>query len=157
MPKLTYNAAAGDLSIGGVAMNCPAWVVLNLQELWHPANVRGSDRLIPGTDGVLPYRRRSTVTTRSLQMIISGTHDQSGNTTTTPLLGLQANFDYLVANVVAPTGSGNGTRAAILTMPDASTRLADVHVLGIQLGDTGPGGQWAKAVVELSIPAGKFA
>ena len=118
---------------------------------------RGLFRLIPGTDGVLPYRRRSTVTTRSLQMIISGTHDQSGNTTTTPLLGLQANFDYLVANVVAPTGSGNGTRAAILTMPDASTRLADVHVLGIQLGDTGPGGQWAKAVVELSIPAGKFA
>lgn len=156
MPKLTYNSAAGDLTIAGVAMNCPAWVVLNLQELWQPANVRGSDRIIPGTSGVTPYRRRATVTTRSLQMLISGTHDRTGAAAATSLRGLQVNVDYLIANVVVPTGTGDGTRSAVLTMPDGTTRTQSVHVLGLELGDLSQDGAWTKAVLELSIPSGRF-
>ena len=156
MPKLTYNTAAGDLTIGGVAMNCPAWVVLNLQELWNPANVRGSDRIIPGTSGVMPYQRRATVTTRSLQMLISGTHDRTGAAAATVLRGLQVNVDYLIANVVVPTGATDGTRSAVLTMPDATTRTEPVHVLGLELGDLSLDGAWTKAVLELSIPTGRI-
>jgi hypothetical protein len=156
MPKLTYNTAAGDLTIGGVAMNGPAWKVLNLYELWQPANVRGSDRIIPGATGVLAYRRRVTVTVRSLQMLISGTHDRTGAAAADRYEGLQTNVEYLVDNVVDPVGSGDGTRSAVLTMPDGSTYTEPVHVLGLELGDVSLDGSWAKAVIELSIPSGRF-
>lgn len=156
MPKLTYNTAAGDLTIGGVAMNGPAWKVLNLYELWQPANVRGSDRIIPGTTGVIAYPRRATVTVRSLQMLISGTHDRTGSAAADRYEGLQVNVDYLIANVVAPTGAGDGTRSAVLTMPDGTTRTEPVHVLGLELGDLSLDGSWAKAVIELSIPTGRI-
>lgn len=155
MPSLTYNSAAGNLTIGGIAMMCPAWVVLNLHELWQPADQRGEDRLIPGTAGVVAYPRRDTVTRRSLQMLISGTHDRTGAATSSPLAGLQANIDYLRANVVAPTGTGDGTRSAVLTMPDATTRTEPIHVVGLEFGDVREDGQWVKAVLSISIPTGR--
>lgn len=156
MPKLTYNTAAGDLTIGGVAMNGPAWKVLNLYELWLPANVRGSDRILPGTAGVIAYQRRATVTVRSLQMLVSGTHDRTGASVADRYEGLQANVDYLITNVVAPTGTGDGTRSAVLTMPDGTTRTEPVHVLGLELGTISEDGSWTKAVIELSIPSGRI-
>ena len=156
MPKLTYNTAAGDLTIGGVAMNGPAWKVLNLYELWQPANVRGSDRIIPGSTGVVAYPRRATVTVRSLQMLISGTHDRTGASVADKYEGLQANVDYLLSNVVVPTGATDGTRSAVLTMPDGTTRTEPVHVLGLELGDLSLDGAWTKAVLELSIPTGRI-
>ena len=156
MPKLTYNTAAGDLTIGGVAMNGPAWKVLNLYELWLPANVRGSDRILPGTAGVIAYQRRATVTVRSLQMLVSGTHDRTGAAVADKYEGLQANVDYLITNVVAPTGTSDGTRSAVLTMPDGTTRTEPVHVLGLELGTISEDGSWTKAVLELSIPSGRI-
>jgi hypothetical protein len=156
MPKLTYNTAAGDLTIGGIAMNGPAWKVLNLYELWQPANVRGSDRIIPGSAGVVAYQRRATVTVRSLQMLISGTHDRTGAAAADKFEGLQVNVDYLLANVVVPTGATDGTRSAVLTMPDGTTRTEPVHVLGLELGDLSLDGGWTKAVLELSIPTGRI-
>ena len=51
MPKLTYNAAAGDLTIGGIAMNGPAWKVMNLHVLQQPADQRGDDRRLAGATG----------------------------------------------------------------------------------------------------------
>lgn len=156
MPKLTYNTAAGDLTIGGVAMNGPAWKVLNLYELWLPANVRGSDRILPGAAGVIAYQRRATVTVRSLQMLVSGTHDRTGAAVADKYEGLQANVDYLITNVVAPTGTGDGTRSAVLTMPDGTTRTEPVHVLGMELGTISEDGSWTKAVIELSIPSGRI-
>ena len=156
MPKLTYNTAAGDLTIGGVAMNGPAWKVLNLYELWLPANVRGSDRILPGTAGVIAYQRRATVTVRSLQMLVSGTHDRTGAAVADKYEGLQANVDYLITNVVAPTGTSDGTRSAVLTMPDGTTRPEPVHVLGMELGTISEDGSWTKAVIELSIPSGRI-
>lgn len=156
MPKFTYNAAAGDLTISSIAMNGPAWKVLNLHELWQPADQRGDDRLIPGASGVLPLRRRDTVTRRSLQMLVSGTHDRTGAAVADKYEGLQANVDYLIANVVAPTGTGNGTRSAVLTMPDGTTRTEPVHVLGLEFGDLSLDGAWLRAVLTLSIPSGRI-
>jgi hypothetical protein len=156
MPKLDWNSAAGNLTIGGVAMNCAGWKVLNLHVLWQPANVRGSDRIVPGATGVIPFRRRATVTTHSLQMLVSGTHDRTGSANANKFVGLQANVDYLIANVVAPTGTGDGTRSAVLTMPDASVRTEPVHVLGMDFGDASLDGSWLKAVIELSVPTGRI-
>jgi len=156
MPKWTYNTAAGDLTIGGIAMNGPAWKVVNLYALWQPADQRGTDRLVPGATGVVAYRRRNTVTVVSLQMLISGTHDRTGAAVADKFEGLQANVEYLRANVVEPTGATDGTRSAVLTMPDGTTYTEPIHVVGLQFGDVSLDGAWLKAVLEISIPSGRF-
>jgi hypothetical protein len=156
MPKLEWNTAAGDLTIGGVAMNCPAWKVLNLQVLWQPADQRGSDRIVPGAAGVVAYKRRATVTQHSLQLIISGTNDRTGAVVADAFEGLQANVDYLLANVVNPTGATDGTRSAVLTMPDGTTRTEPIHVVGLEFGDAVENGTWLRAVLNLSIPTGRI-
>lgn len=156
MAGYTYNTAAGDLTIGGVAMFNQAWKVLNLIELWMPADQRGSDRLIPGSAGVLAQQRRNTVTRRTLQMLISGEITYAGSTSGDAYERLQINIDYLLANVVAPTGTGDGTRSAVLTMPDGTTRTEPVHVTGLDLGDYRPDAGWARAVLALSIPTGRI-
>jgi len=156
MPALTYNTAAGDLTIGGVAMNGPAWKVLNLLELWQPADQRGSDRLIPGTAGVLAQQRRDTVTRRSLQLLIVGDVDRTGTPVADRFEGLQANVDYLRANVAAPTGATDGTRSAVLTMPDGTSRTEPVHVVGFDFGNFREDAAWLRAVLTISIPSGRI-
>lgn len=153
---LTQNSAAGGLSIGGVNMMCPAWEVLNLLVLWSPAIQRGSDRVLPGAAGVVARPRRDTVTRHSLQLLIVGDVDRTGSTNSDLFEGLQANIDYLRANVVAPTGTGDGTRSAVLTMPDASTRTEAVHVTALTLGEFRGDGAWVRAVLEVSIPSGRI-
>lgn len=156
MPKLTQNSAM-TLTIGGTAMNGPAWKVLNMHVLKQPAPQRGSDRIIPGSAGVLAYRRRETVATYSLQMLISGTHDRNGTSNTDKVQQLFTNVDYLNAYVVTPTGTGDGTRAAVLTTSNEAVPLtADIHVLGMEFGDMSLDGSWMKAVLEISIPSGRF-
>lgn len=156
MPALTYNTAAGDLTIGGVAMNGPAWKVLNLLELWQPADQRGSDRLVPGTAGVLAQQRRDTVTRRSLQMLIVGDVDRTGTPQADRFEGLQVNVEYLRANVAAPTGATDGTRSAVLTMPDGTTRTEPVHVVGFDFGNFREDAAWLRAVLTISIPSGRI-
>lgn len=156
MPALTYNTAAGDLTIGGVAMNGPAWKVLNLLELWQPADQRGSDRLVPGTAGVLAQQRRDTVTRRSLQMLIVGDVDRTGTPQADRFEGLQVNVEYLRSNVVAPTGATDGTRSAVLTMPDGTTRTEPVHVVGFDFGNFREDAAWLRAVLTISIPSGRI-
>ena len=68
------------------------------------------DRIIPGATGVLAYRRRATVTVRSLQMLISGTHDRTGAAAADRYEGLQTNVEYLVDNVVDPAAAGRSVR-----------------------------------------------
>jgi hypothetical protein len=157
MAALTYNAAAGNLTIGGIAMMCPAWKVLNLYELWQPAQQRGSDRLIPGAAGVLAQQRRKTVTARSLQMLIIGSHDRTGSAYGVDLYeGLQGNLEYLIENVIDPTGLTDGTRSAVLTMPDSTARTEPIHVLGLQLGEVRQDGAWMRAVIDISVPSGRI-
>jgi hypothetical protein len=156
MPKLTQNSAM-TLTISGIDMNGPAWKVLNMHVLKQPPPQRGSDRLIPGSSGVLAYRRRTTVAVHSLQMLISGTHDRNGASNNNRVQQLFTNIDYLGYQVVEPPGSGNGTRAAVLTTSgEAAALTADIHVLGLELGEMSADASWMKAVLEISIPAGRF-
>lgn len=156
MPALTYNTAAGDLTIGGVALNGPAWKVLNLLELWQPADQRGSDRLVPGTAGVLAQQRRETVTRRSLQMLIVGDINWEGTPQADKYEGLQSNVSYLVSTVVTPTGTGDGTRLAALTMPNGDVRNEYVHVVGFEFGNFREDAAWLRAVLTISIPSGRI-
>ena len=156
MPALTHNTAAGDLTIGGVAMNCPAWKVLNLHELWLPADQRGADVILPGVSGVRARRRRDTRTTRSLRMVITGDVDRNGSPQSNKFTGLYTNVEYLRANVVAPTGSGDGTRSAVLTLPSGSSLTESVHVVGMTTGEFRGDAAWLRAVIELSVPSGRI-
>lgn len=156
MPALTWNSAAGDLTIGGVSMNTPAWKVLNLAVLWQPAAQRGQDRLVPSATGVRKFQRRATVTEHDLELLIVGSHTRTGSTNADLFEGLQANVDYLITNVVNPTGTSDGTRSAVLTMPDGTTRTEPVHVTGMQFGETAGNGAYLKAVLSISVPSGRI-
>lgn len=156
MAGLTFNTLAGNLTIGGIAMCNPAFEVRNLCDLWLPANQRGTDVVRPGVSGVKARLRRDTVTVRSLQLLILGSCDTSGAPVADYFEGLQANIDYLRTNVVAPTGLTDGTRSAVLTMPDGTTRTEPVHVQQMEVGRVVENAAWALATIELSIPSGRI-
>jgi hypothetical protein len=157
MPKLTPNTSAVNLTIDGVQMNCAAWQVLNLHVLLQPADQRGEDRLIPGSAGVLPLKRRETVTRHGLQMLISGTHDINGSANANTVQQLFTNIEYLNNYVVAPTGTGNGTRTAVFSRSGQAVNLTEpIHVTGLELGQVREDGQWIRAVLNISIPSGRF-
>ena len=159
-PGLNGYGCTGNLTIGGIDLNCPAWDITDLTPLWAEFDVRGDDRLLPGVAGVIPYRRRLDVTTHALAMLISGDVDRFGAVNANAWIGLEQNVAYLRANVVNPTNVGNGTRAAVLTMPSGATRNADVHALGLRVSSAvGARSEHAliKAVLQISIPAGVFA
>jgi hypothetical protein len=150
----------GTLTINSIALNGPAWDIPDLTALWIEATQRGEDRLIPGAVGVIPYRRRLTVTEHTLGMWIVGDTDRTGAANADAWIGLQANIEYLRANVVDPTNLTDGTRVATLTMPNGSTRTANIHVTGMRIqGIEGDDGVFndANAVLMISIPAGRFA
>lgn len=150
MPQITR---AEYLSIDGIPLATPAWEILDLAPLWDAANVRGRDRLIPGAAGVIPYRRRNTVSVRSLPLVIFGSYDQDGNLATDGRIQLRENTDYLIANIVNPPDTAEGTRFAELVLPDGSTVSNDVHVIGpMQFADLGPIS--LRAILTLSIPDG---
>ena len=47
MPGFDWNTAAGGLTIGGISLTTTWCKVLNLVELWLPADQRGGDRVVP--------------------------------------------------------------------------------------------------------------
>lgn len=152
--SFTGQSCLGQFVINGVDMITPAWEVVDLTSLWLTPRVRGSDRLIPGINGVRPFKRRTTVTEHNLPFVVVGGFDQAGVALADPWAGLQANIDYLRLNVVDPTGVTDGTRVATLTMPSGAVRTADIHVLGMTPGERV---KWiAKFTLDISIPAGGF-
>lgn len=145
---------SGALEINGISMHTPAWTVVDLTMLWMGAEIRGGDRLLPTVPGVIPYRRRMTVTQHSLPMVIVGYVDESGTPYSDPWEGLEANIDYLRGWIVDPTNVGDGTLPAELTMPSGVTRTADIHVVALSLGNISKA--MMRATLEISIPQGVF-
>lgn len=141
-------------TIGGIPFPCPAWEVRSLLPLWHSAKQRGDDLLIPGAPGVRAYPRRSTITKRSLELIIYGFFDVDGNVNADVREGLEENVDYLKANVVAPVASATGTRVCVLTLPSGATKTGDVHVEDLDLGEFGPTS--VRGTLFLSLPDGEL-
>ena len=145
----------GQLTINSIPMMCPAWRVLNLQTLDSAANVRGTDVLIPGLAGVKARRRRTTVTERSLEMIIRGDRNWAGDTYSNVFQGKKSNVRYLRYYVARPPTTTAGTHSAVLTDADGSTVTRPVHVVGFEVGDI-IGAGTVRAVLDLSIPDGEF-
>lgn len=166
---LVQNAAEGSLTISSVDMNPAngAWGIVGDEkgtggyvQLWADFDVRGEDRLLPSVTGVIPYRRRRTVTSFKLRLIVVG--DIIGSTSTPETdtrVGLEENIEYLRENVIDPVNTQTGTRSATLTMPSGNTRDADIHVLGVTTQTyllSECGSIWI-ATMHISIPSGRFA
>lgn len=143
------------LEINSVALATPAWRIDDLTPLYQEADQRGSDILIPHSSGVLAQQRRRTVTLVALGIWVFGESDQNGSAHSNPLYGLDVNVAYLRTNIVAPTGTSDGTRSATWHLANgSSTRTASVHVLGLDLSRMSP--TTMKGALRLSIPAGRF-
>ncbi len=153
---VSYNTNQGGLTIGGINMFCPAWRIDNLYELWLPADQRGQDRVRPGVSGLLAVKRRDTATRKSLRMLIVGDVDRTGAASSSKMAGIYTNIAYLRDNVVAPTGTTDGTRSAVLTVPGGATITEPIHVTGLEVSDLREDGAWVRAVLEISIPSGRF-
>lgn len=151
---LNFSTALGELVINGVSLHCPAWDIVGraIMELWETPSLRGSDRLIPGVAGVVPYRRRVTVTKRTMPLVISGAVDQGGAPYADTLIGLESNITFLRNNVGDPPATA--TLAATLTMPSGATRAAAITPGGLVLGQSVMG--YVLATLTFTVPAGGF-
>jgi hypothetical protein len=167
MPLAGYDAE-GNLTIGSIDMNRPAWAVIGdergeggLLQLWADFDVRGEDRILPSAAGVIAYPRRITATRKDLRLLVVGDVDHTGAPTVDSLIGLQNNIEYIRSNVLEPVVSTTGTRAATLLLPSGSTRTANIHVLGVVTQSygfaAGCGGAIWIGTLQISIPAGRFA
>jgi hypothetical protein len=146
-------------------MNRAAWMVGgnadgdgSLFNLLTEIEQRGDDRVLPGAT-VIAYRRRITVTTHEVGLIVIGEVDANGTPNADHTLGLFNNLAYLMSNVVAPVASSTGTRAATWAPPGgAATRSASIHVTGLTQRNISLGQQaiW-QGTINISIPAGAFA
>lgn len=153
LPDLT--SIRGQLTIGGINLNTHAWHVLNLSLLWGPAATRGANATLPRTAGRVALPRYVDETSYSLPFVVLGSCDQSGNASTGgPIEGLIANLDYLWTNLFAPPSAPTATRSATLTIPGSSSRTAEVQ---LSVDPIEMSGEVARTVIELIVPAGRFA
>jgi hypothetical protein len=150
------DSLVGDLTIDSFELNTAAWRVENLYEWWLPATQRGNDKIRPGVDGVFAVRRRKTATRRTLQMFISGEVDAFGVPYDNPFNGLSTNLFAFEVNLVDPVTTGNGTRTALLTLPNGNQRGGPVTVLGMEISDIKPTSRFCYATIDISIPGGSL-
>lgn len=141
------------LEINSVPLATPAWRIKDLSRLYG-LEVRGDDRILPGADGARPFRRRVTVRTVGLPLLVEGRFTHEGASNSNIWDGLDDNIDHLMTNVVTPATSTAGTRTAVWHRANGNIN-ADVHVEGFEPQGWGQG--WVLFLLEISIPAGRFA
>lgn len=142
------------LIINSVPLATPAWRLTSLVPLWSGAEVRGRDRPVPGTSGVLVHRRRATVTSLVLPGIVFGLQDREGTPYGDYRTGLHANLDVLLTQIVEPVATTAGTHSATWVKP-GTDKTADIHVTGFSTSD-GVVPWEVRFSLEISIPAGRF-
>lgn len=163
---LNYDCE-GTLTISGILMNRLAFMTQadedgngGLSQFLTLADQRGEDRILPGTPGVIANRRRLTVTKLSIRLVVVGDILWNGTTPSTPKIGLFTNLKYIYDNVVAPTGTGDGTRAVTVVLPGPFTGSGTAHITRMDTvtqklsEDSGPA-VW-EGQLGVSIPAGRF-
>lgn len=159
MPGLIDYACQGTLEIEGVSMNNPAWSVIDISPLWAAFDTRGQNRLIPGAQGTIAYRKRLTERDHPLAIVIIGDVDENGDPHDDPVEGLEFNLDTLLA-VLQPDSAA--TKAATLTLPSGTTRTAEVQIEGFEVIRTEidiATQTYAamEGVINMTIPQGVFA
>jgi hypothetical protein len=165
MPGIVDYDCEGVLTISSISMNRAAWAVLGdetgrggLVPLWVTVDQRGDDRVLPHGP-VIPYLRRNTATRHDLRLLVTGDVDLNGAPLSNSKAGLYDNLAYIYTNIVAPTGTGDGTRVASLTVPGSGGPLdANIHVLGLVAEHYNMRGTSAifEGTLQISVPVGKM-
>ena len=156
MSGITNYGCTGLLTVNGLLLNCPAWDLVDLTDLWMGADLRGDDVVIPHKDdGVQARRRRITATQYSLPGVMDGSVTTTGVENSDPWEGLQAHIDQWRSTIIDPPGIGDGTLIGVLTMPNGQSRYADVHVMRFTKGQVLQGR--LLFTLDISLPGGVFA
>lgn len=150
----TVIDAGGQLTVDGIDLVKTSWQVLDLSPLGGPADVDGDDVRLDGVPGARAYRKQVVETSYLLDFHINGERDENDGENTDAYQGLIDNEQYLWDNVLSPPTSGP-TRSATWTLPNGSTRSADIHIRmerGAQVGGE------LDAVLEITVTgtAGRF-
>lgn len=164
MPIANYDCE-GTLTISSISMNRPAWAVQSdergtngLLQVLTLTERRGEDRRVPGTLGLIPYRRRLDAVRMDFRILVAGDVDVNGVSNADHTEGLIANLAYLRTNILASPATDAGTRPATVTLPGQSALSADIHVLGLQVQEyhLGVNAVWG-GTLQISVPGGEFA
>lgn len=147
---------SGILTVDEVPLNCPAWDAPLLTDLWMFFERRHQSTLIPHRQGQRPNPEFFDESTHDLPFFVTGEIDRTGTTPfADPWQGLQVNLAYLHTNVFVPVSTGRGTRSATITMPDMSTREADVQLELVRIKEINDP-RFAEFSIRLTVPAGMF-
>lgn len=150
---MAYDINSSEyLTIDGVPLQCAGWTHTNLWEMWSGPATRGTDRIIPGAVGILSKPRRATARRVQLAVTIFGDRAWDGTPYVDPRVGLWTNVDHLRTNVTDPVTTGDGTRTAVLYLPDGSTVTGSVTVEAFTLGEGY--GVAIPSTIDITIPAG---
>lgn len=161
MVGLITSECYGTLRIDGFDMNTPAWLFPDLRPLWLLGATTGRNLPVTGANGDRPLRRFRTTTEWSLRFLISAEVDRFGmqpfGTTQLGMMQqLQANIDYLNANVLEVVESDEGTRTLELTKPLGDVVTVEGHVNpALTIVKAAEGG--LVTLLDLSVPDGQFA
>jgi hypothetical protein len=135
------------LEINSVPLATPAWRILDLSRL-HGLAVRGSDRIMPGANGMRAQRRRRTIYSQSLPLLVVGRYDREGNVLSNVYDGLDDNIDYLMTNVIEPPSTATVTA---VWHRAGGNKSAAIHVEGFEPDGWGNG--WIRFSLAISIPS----
>ncbi len=153
MPVITETEY---VSVNGVPLATPAWIVNDLSPLWEAGSLRGDDRIIPFAPGKKPLRRILDELRVVIPITVFGDFDQDGVAQSNARIGLQTNVDYLRDNILTPNPSDPGTWPLVLHLPDGTTRSADCFVLPpFQIQPLSPIA--CTGVLDILIPSGVLA
>lgn len=143
----------GTLTIGGTLLNTVSWSVGDLWRLWgQQGDYRGTDKIIPYSQGVLSYPRWRNGLRLSLPMIISGQVTTAGVAASNPMSTLAGHLATLAAVCTPPDPTTTVTRTISVLKTNGTTITGVCIPLGIVGGEVVTA--IMRATLELLIPAG---
>lgn len=158
--ELNVDVRRGTLSLNGFTVHSASrksWCCTSLLPLVRGPSLRGSDRLMPHTTGAKARRKRKTVSSYDLTIVVTGLFTPAGVRAAKPYEQLVLNIEALIAGIGtaedAPAGTA-GTVAGVWTLPSGGTRNAAVHPLTPIPWEEH--GIVAVGPLTLEIPLGKF-
>lgn len=150
---MSYTSTSDEsITIDGIPLNTPAWIVTDASDLLNGAPSRGADILIPGRRGTLARRRSMDATEVLLPVVVFGDKSPNGTPYADVRQGLLENLDALKKALRPNYGRTDGTRELVAVI-GGQTRTARVHTsVDFQLTAAGPGA--ARGVITITIPSG---
>jgi len=151
--SMSYTSTSDEsITIDGVPLNTPAWIVTDTSDLLNGAPNRGGDIIVPGKRGTVARRRNLDATEVVLPLVIFGDRATDGTPYSDVRQGLLENIDALKKALRPNYARQDGTRELVAVI-GGSTRYARVHTsVDMQLTAAGPGA--ARGTITITIPGG---